>query len=218
MESLRSFVFKQTVNPRFGCEGRNGFSVYVLRLAERPHTETVNSQAKRIAPGGPEIEPRWTRGAKLAVGTPCSTSSRIWYTHDSGCVTEVYYPTIDTPRIHDGQLLIQSSQFTTGMFDIRASARRLKSGQVQMVEAGSILRRQANSPFLLYWTKDDWRRSTDTPSRRTAMGIDYADITMPNDAVSLQFTFLWVDEDRWEDKHYKVQVNASAQTRRKVRL
>jgi hypothetical protein len=50
------------------------------------------------------------------------------------------------------------------------------------------------------------------------MGIDYADIAVPNGAVSLQFTFLWVDEDRWEGKDYKVQVKASAQTRRKVRL
>ena len=80
--------------------------------------------------------------------------------------------------------------------------------QVQMVEAGTILRIQANSPFLLHWTKDDWQRATDTPSRTTAMGIDYADIAVPNGAVSLQFTFLWVDEDRWEGKQYSVQVRA----------
>ena len=66
---------------------------------------TLNSQVKRIAPGGPGIEPRWTRGAKVAVGTAYSTSSRIWYTHDSGCVTEVYYPTIDTPQVRDLQFL-----------------------------------------------------------------------------------------------------------------
>jgi hypothetical protein len=50
------------------------------------------------------------------------------------------------------------------------------------------------------------------------MGIDYADIVVPNGAVSLQFTFWWVDEDRWEGKDYKVRVKASAQTRRKVRV
>jgi hypothetical protein len=80
--------------------------------------------------------------------------------------------------------------------------------QVQMVEAGTSLRIQANSPFLLHWTKDDWWRATDTPSRTTAMGIDYADIAVPNGAVSLQFTFLWVDEDRWEGKEYNVQASA----------
>jgi glucoamylase len=90
--------------------------------------------------------------------------------------------------------------------------------QVQMVEAGTILRIQANSPFLLHWTKDDWRRSTDTSSRTTAIGIDYADIAVPHGAGSLQFTFLWMDEDRWEGKDYKVQVKTSAQTRRKVQL
>jgi glucoamylase len=72
------------------------------------HTEaemTLNSRAKRIAPGGPGIEPRWTHGAKVAVGTAYSTSSRVWYTLDPGCVTEVYYPTIDTPQIRDLQFL-----------------------------------------------------------------------------------------------------------------
>ena len=70
----------------------------------------VKSQTKRIAPGGPGMEPRWTRGAKVAVGTAYSTSSRIWYTHDSGCVTEVYYPTIDTPQIRDLQFLFTDGQ------------------------------------------------------------------------------------------------------------
>ncbi len=90
--------------------------------------------------------------------------------------------------------------------------------QVQMVEAGTVLRIQANSPFLLHWTNDDWQHSTDIPSRTTAMEIDYADIAVPNSTISLQFTFLWVDEDRWEGKDYNVQVRARAQTRRKVRL
>jgi hypothetical protein len=45
-----------------------------------------------------------------------------------------------------------------------------------------------------------------------------ADIAVPNSTISLQFTFLWVDEDRWEGKDYNVQVRAPAQTRRKVRL
>jgi len=62
------------------------------------------------APGGPGIEPRWTRGAKIAVGTAYSTSSRLWYTLDTGCVTEVYYPTIDTPQIRDLQLLFTDGE------------------------------------------------------------------------------------------------------------
>jgi glucoamylase len=64
----------------------------------------------RSAPGGPGIEPRWTRGAKVGVGTAYSTSSRVWYTLDYGCVTEVYYPTIDSPQIRDLQFLVTDGE------------------------------------------------------------------------------------------------------------
>jgi glucoamylase len=66
----------------------------------------VAKSVQRFAPGGPGIEPRWTRGAKVAIGTAYSTSSHVWYTLDFGCVTEVYYPTIDTPQIRDLQFLL----------------------------------------------------------------------------------------------------------------
>ena len=52
------------------------------------------------------MPPRWTRGAKEAVGTAYSTASRVWYTVAAGILTEVYYPTIDTPQIRDLQFLI----------------------------------------------------------------------------------------------------------------
>src|SRR4051812_374484 len=63
-----------------------------------------------VAPGGPGMEPRWTRAAKAAAGTAYSTSSRLWYTLASGCVTEVYYPTIDLPQVRDLQLLATDGQ------------------------------------------------------------------------------------------------------------
>ena len=52
------------------------------------------------------MPPRWTRGSKEAVGTAYSTASRVWYTVAAGILTEVYYPTIDTPQIRDLQFLI----------------------------------------------------------------------------------------------------------------
>ena len=62
------------------------------------------------APGGPGITPKWTFGAKDAVGTAYSVSSRIWYTLANGVITEVYYPTIDTPQIRDTQLLVSDGE------------------------------------------------------------------------------------------------------------
>ena len=63
-------------------------------------------QKENPAPGGPGIVPKWTFGAKDAVGTAYSVSSRLWYTLANGVLTEVYYPTIDTPQIRDTQLLV----------------------------------------------------------------------------------------------------------------
>src|SRR5260221_14442178 len=90
------------------------------------------------APGGPGIEPRWTRGTKIAIGTAYSTSSRVWYTLDPGCVTEVYYPTIDTPQIRDLQFLFtdgetffhdaRRSKPLQGLFRSAFFFRRLKPG------------------------------------------------------------------------------------------
>ena len=62
------------------------------------------------APGAPGIEPRWTGGAKDAVGTAYSVSSRLWYTMAGASTTEIYYPTIDTPQIRDLQYLISDGR------------------------------------------------------------------------------------------------------------
>ncbi len=60
----------------------------------------------RPATGGPGIAPRWTRGAKAAVGTAYSVASSIWFTLSAGILNEVYYPTIDRPQIRDLQFLV----------------------------------------------------------------------------------------------------------------
>ena len=65
---------------------------------------------KNPAPGGPGIPARWTRGAKDAVGTAYAVSSRVWYTLANGVITEVYYPTIDTPQIRDLQYLVTDGE------------------------------------------------------------------------------------------------------------
>lgn len=76
------------------------------RLLTRIPTMSVHTVG-RSAAGGPGIEPRWARGAKVAIGAAYSIASRVWYTLDFGCcITEVYYPTIASPRIRDLQFLV----------------------------------------------------------------------------------------------------------------
>lgn len=66
--------------------------------------------SKNPAPGGPGIEPHWTRGAKDAVGTAYSTASRLWYSVANGVLTEMYFPTIDSPQVRDLQYLITDGE------------------------------------------------------------------------------------------------------------
>jgi polyphosphate glucokinase len=76
---------------------------------------------------------------------------------------------------------------------------------VPAAHAGTLLRIQADKPFLLHWTSDEWQSSTDTRSQATALGIEYADIRVPQDG-PIRFTFLWIEENRWEGKDYDVKI------------
>ena len=60
--------------------------------------------------GWPGLEPRWTHGDKDGIGTAYSAASRIWFTIWNGIVTEVYYPTVDTPQMRDVQLLFTDGE------------------------------------------------------------------------------------------------------------
>jgi glucoamylase len=56
--------------------------------------------------GAPGMPPRWTRGAKDAIGTAYAASSRVWFTLAQGTLTEIYYPCVDRPQVRDVQYLV----------------------------------------------------------------------------------------------------------------
>lgn len=85
--------------------------------------------------------------------------------------------------------------------------------QVPAAPAGTLLRIQANSPFVLHWTSDEWQHSIDTRSRATGVGIEFVDLPLPEQKAPIRFTFFWEDDNRWEGKDYKVEVQARADTR-----
>ncbi len=60
--------------------------------------------------GAPGIEPRWTHGAKDAVGTAYSAGSDVWFTIARGHLTEIYYPTIDKPQVRDVTFLVSDGE------------------------------------------------------------------------------------------------------------
>ncbi len=51
------------------------------------------------APGSPGVTPYWAIGRKDGVGSAFGTASNVWYTLAAGQMTEVFYPTTDTPDV-----------------------------------------------------------------------------------------------------------------------
>ena len=85
--------------------------------------------------------------------------------------------------------------------------------QVPTVATGTRLRIQANSRFLLHWTSDEWQHATDTRSKSTAVGIEFLDLPLLERKAQIRFTFLWLDDNRWEGKDYTVELRARADSR-----
>jgi glucoamylase len=82
-----------------------------------------------------------------------------------------------------------------------------RNRMVPGITAGCTLRIQAAQPFLLHWSKDEWKTPVDTESQTTAIGIHFADVaTVHGDRAPLRFTFFWHDEDRWEGRDYAVEL------------
>ncbi len=75
------------------------------------------------------------------------------------------------------------------------------------VRAGRRLRVIADEPFRLRWSRDDWATVEETPSGRTEVGVDFADVDVPEtQRGAIRFTFYWPEADRWEGRDFAVDV------------
>jgi len=82
--------------------------------------------------------------------------------------------------------------------------------QVSAVAVGTRLRVQADAPFLLHWTSDDWQHATDTRSTSTALDIEFVDLQVIQQEMPIRFTFFWPKDNRWEGRDYTIAVRAHA--------
>jgi glucoamylase len=81
--------------------------------------------------------------------------------------------------------------------------------QPKSVQPDSRLRVQAEAPFRLHWTRDEWHTINDTASTMTPLGLTHADIQIGIDESSpLRFTFYWPEADKWEGRDYFIEVKA----------
>ncbi len=64
-----------------------------------PMRASADAARPSVAPGGPGATAYWGLGRKDGVGSAYGSASNVWYTLAGGELTEVFYPTTDTPDV-----------------------------------------------------------------------------------------------------------------------
>jgi glucoamylase len=77
---------------------------------------------------------------------------------------------------------------------------------------GRVLRIGALAAFLVHWSADEWRTTTDTTARDSGLGMFAADL--PTESLpagtNIVFTFYWPGGDRWEGTDFVVEIVPAA--------
>lgn len=82
--------------------------------------------------------------------------------------------------------------------------------QVQAVPRGATVRIMAMAGFVLHWGRGEWENPADTLAQATPLGLSFVDIPMGSDDLRpLRFTFLWLDDNRWEGRDFTVKVRTA---------
>ena len=82
------------------------------------------------------------------------------------------------------------------------------NNQLSKIPQGKMLRLQLERSASVHWSVDGWQSATDTPTLETGFGLHVVDLdTSTLEAgCAVVFTFLWLDDARWDDAKYTVQV------------
>jgi len=101
------------------------------------------------APGGPGIDAHWPSAAKDGFGTATSLRSKIWFTLTNGVMSEVYYPTLDTPNTQSLRFIFCTDQTCIDEAnDMKHASRVLDSRSLtfQQINRMPMLGAQASPP------------------------------------------------------------------------
>ena len=128
------------------------FALLVAAVAVRPAVVVVSSGHPAAQPTTPT--PNWLPADKQGFGTSRTLASKVWFTLEGGELSEVYYPTLDTPSFRDLQFSVDGVNERDGTVH-----------RVVLLDPSSLTYRQVNTDQHHRWrlTKTyvtDPRRST----------------------------------------------------------
>ena len=79
------------------------FLLVMAVLGARPNVLILES-SRRAAQTIPT--PNWLPADKQGFGTSRTLASKVWFTLEGGSLSEVYYPTLDTPSFRDLEFVV----------------------------------------------------------------------------------------------------------------
>jgi len=80
------------------------------------------------------------------------------------------------------------------------------------IRAGSRLRIQAEAPFRLHATMDDWATVSEADALATSLGVWFTDLDVPRGQTApIRFTFRWTEPGTWEGRDFPVLVDPPAE-------
>lgn len=91
--------------------------------------------------GAPGDQSRWTHADKDGIGTAFSTGGRVWFTICRGVLTEIYYPTVDSPQMRDLEFLFADGN------DLFIEEKRDLDYQVERLEASQGYKISSRDPY-----------------------------------------------------------------------
>ncbi len=98
------------------------------------------ASAAPAAPGYPGAAANWSPGDKDGFGTAIpALNSKVWYTLNSGTLSEVFFPRIDTPGTRDTQLVVSDGATFADREDSATTHR------TELVDPKALVYRQVNT-------------------------------------------------------------------------
>jgi glucoamylase len=181
---------------------------YELARGNREEAERLlGVMAAQASPGGLIPEQVWDAAdipaRELFNGRPSGSAMPLVWAHAE------YLKLVRS--LHDGTVFDMPPQ-PLRRYQIDKTPSRLAlwrfNHKCRTLHRGKTLRIEALARAVLHWTVDAWRTVQDTPTIDSRLGVHFVDLptaALPA-GVRVQFTFFWVEANRWEGEDYCMRV------------
>jgi glucoamylase len=199
--------------PFVGC-GHGG--AWPLLTGERGHYELaaghdvktyIRAMESLASPTGLLTEQVWPDPdrpqAHMSLGKPTGSAMPLMWAHAE------YIKLLRSTSVgHVSDLIPEVAERYLGDRQGRQSYEVWKfTRQARSVRRGYVLRIQAQASFRLHWSNDEWRTVKDTSSSGTRLGVEFADVPIPEvQQAPIRFTFFRTAGKHWEGRDFMVSI------------